>query len=442
MRKIFFQVGMALFILFSAAFPSPAKLAAAQDAAQPDTATVAGTMQSELGCSGDWMPGCEKTYLAFDPNSNVWVGAFNVTPGNDQDKNGPRYKVALNGSWDENYGKNAARGGADIPLVVDQAILVSFFYDHQTHVVADDYNTPIVVAVGDFQTQLGCAKDDDPGCLRSWLQDPEGDGAYAFATKALKAGSYSVGLTISQKTVTSKLEAVAFTVAKDNDEIYFGYDTVKKELIVSTTGAPKGSLAKQKAIWVNQDTILWNIVGSPKYSYSLFYSREAALQLTAEGVSGGLEIPLTFSKSGPGGDVFKQNPYLSGFSAFKLAKTDLAKLPEILRCQVAVIVRDNNRQSGGRHRRANCRGTGCAVQLFRQTGGGIHQRHPDAAGVGADGDFGGCAGVSQCDRGGRQTDAHDARRQERGVERKGHRRLEEQVLPVRSAGVCAQDRKN
>ncbi len=442
MRKIFFQVGMALFILFSAAFPSPAKLAAAQDTAQPDTATVAGTMQSELGCSGDWMPGCEKTYLAFDPNSNVWVGAFNVTPGNDQDKNGPRYKVALNGSWDENYGKNAARGGTDIPLVVDQSILVSFFYDHQTHVVADDYNTPIVVAVGDFQTQLGCAKDNDPGCLRSWLQDPEGDGAYAFATKALKAGSYSVGLSISQKTVTSKLEAVAFTVAKDNDEIYFGYDTVKKELIVSTTGAPKGSLAKQKAIWVNQDTILWNIVGSPKYSYSLFYSREAALQLTAEGVSGGLEIPLTFSKSGPGGDVFKQNPYLSGFSAFKLAKTDLAKLPEILRCQVAVIVRDNNKKVVDV---TGVQTAGVLDALYSYSGklgvefsSGIPTLRvwaPTAISVGvrvypnATAVVGKLTPMTRDDKSGR-------------VERKGHRRLEEQVLPVRSAGVCAQDRKN
>jgi len=84
----------------------------------------------------------------------------------------------------------------------------------------------------------------------------------------LKAGSYSISLAVSQKTVTTNTDPVSFTVAKDNDEIYFGYDMVKKELIISTTGAPKGSLAKQKAVWVNQDTILWNIVGSPKYQYA------------------------------------------------------------------------------------------------------------------------------------------------------------------------------
>ena len=91
----------------------------------------------------------------------------------------------------------------------------------------------------------------------------------------------------------------------------------------------------------------------------MFYSREAALQLTADGRERRVEIPLTFSRSGPGGDVFKQNPYLNGYSAFKLAKTNLTKLPEILRCQIAVIVRDNSGkvvdvtgvQSAGAHRR-------------------------------------------------------------------------------------------
>ena len=64
-------------------------------------------------------------------------------------------------------------------------------------------------------------------------------------------------------------------------EIYLGYDMVKKELLVSTTGAPKGSLAKQKAIWVNQDTLLWNVVGTSKYTYALYYSPDASLELTA-----------------------------------------------------------------------------------------------------------------------------------------------------------------
>ncbi|MBA4384711.1 MAG: DUF3372 domain-containing protein [Anaerolinea sp.] len=322
-------------------FPGPIKSVSAQDVAQPDTATIAGTMQSELGCSGDWMPGCITTNLVFDPNSNIWKATFDVTPGNDQDKKGPRYKVALNGSWDENYGKSASKGGTDIPLVVDQQTKVTFYYDHLTHLIADDYNTPIPVVIGDFQNQLGCENNNDPECIRSWLQDPEGDGNFAFVTKALKAGTYSVSLVMSQKTITTTGDPTTFTVTKDYDEIYFGYDMVKKELVISTAGAPKGSLAKQKAIWVNKDTILWNIVGSSSYKYSLFYSNDVSLELNSDGVTGGEEIPLTFSKSGPGGDVFIQNPYLSGFSAFKIAQADFSKIPDLLKGQLAVIVRDN-----------------------------------------------------------------------------------------------------
>jgi len=312
----------------------------AQDGETPETATIAGTLQSELGCSGDWMPGCEATYLTYDVNSDIWKGTFNVTPGNDQDKNGSRYKVALNGSWDRNFGANASQGGSDIPLLVESPIDVTFYFDNKSHLITDDYNTPIAVAYGDFQTQLGCSADNDPACLRAWLQDPEGDGAYAFTTKALTAGTYSVSLAVSQKTVTTNSDPVTFTVEKDNAEIYFGYDTVKKELIVSTTGAPKGSLAKLKAIWVNQDTLLWNVVGTAKYTYALYYSPDASLELTADGIKGGKPIALTFSKSGPGDGVFQKHPYLSGYTALKIDSADFGSIPEALRSQLAVVVMD------------------------------------------------------------------------------------------------------
>ena len=75
-----------LTILFSSVLvltPALSSPANAQEEAAPETATIAGTLQSELGCSGDWMPGCELTYLTYDANSDVWMGTFNVTPGND-----------------------------------------------------------------------------------------------------------------------------------------------------------------------------------------------------------------------------------------------------------------------------------------------------------------------------------------------------------------------
>jgi pullulanase len=317
----------------------------------PTKVVIAGTLQSELGCSGDWQPDCDKTALKYDEQSDVWTGAFEIQPKNDQDGKGARYKAALNGSWGENYGQKAQPGGADIPLVVDQPTQVKFYYDHKSHWVADNFNSTILVATGDFQSELGCKQDNDPTCLRSWLQDPEGDGLYTFATTQLPAGTYQVSFAVDESLKESygtdgkKGGApISFTVKQDGDEVYFGLDPKTQALTISTEGAPRGNLTKQQALWVNADTIVWNTIGSPKYTYFLHYDPNGQLKSTPQGIEGGQSISLTFSNAGPGGDVFQRNPYLTGFSAFKLDPADLAKIPEIIKGQIAVSARDQNGQ--------------------------------------------------------------------------------------------------
>jgi hypothetical protein len=39
--------------------------------------------------------------------------------------------VALNNSWDENYGVNAARNGSNIGLNLSGETSVKFYYDHE-----------------------------------------------------------------------------------------------------------------------------------------------------------------------------------------------------------------------------------------------------------------------------------------------------------------------
>ncbi|MEJ5223246.1 MAG: pullulanase-type alpha-1,6-glucosidase [Anaerolineales bacterium] len=329
-------------VVLAAAFsPALALPVRAEDTPAPKTVGLPGTHQDELGCPGEWQPGCEITLLTYDAEDDVWQGAFEIQPGNDDDKRGPRYKVALNGSWDENYGARAARNGADIPLVVNEPTLVKFYYDHKTHWITDNFNTPILVAMGDFQTQLGCASNNDAGCLRSWLQDPEGSGTFSFITRALKAGTYTVTLTKNEDPANVIGAPTQFTVKADGDEIYFGYDTVKNELIISTEGAPRGSLAKQRAHWVSADTILWNVVGSPKYTYALFYSPDATLTLTADGVQNGIEIPLTYQRSGAGTALIRKFPHLGAYTAFTLTGVSPEQVRQIVKAQLAVVVRDS-----------------------------------------------------------------------------------------------------
>src|SRR5687767_7812412 len=44
----------------------------------PTSVTIAGSLQSELGCPGDWQPDCASTHLTYDTNDQVWQGTFAV----------------------------------------------------------------------------------------------------------------------------------------------------------------------------------------------------------------------------------------------------------------------------------------------------------------------------------------------------------------------------
>ncbi len=166
--------------------PAPAR------AAGPVSVTVVGSLQSELGCPGDWQPDCAATHLTYDASDDVWQATFTVPAGDWE------YKAALNGTWDVSYGLHAVQNGANIPLHQAADGPVKFFYDEKTHWVTDSVNSVVATVPGSFQSELGCPGDWDPGCLRSWLEDPDGDGTYTFATTAIPVGSYAAKVAINE----------------------------------------------------------------------------------------------------------------------------------------------------------------------------------------------------------------------------------------------------
>ena len=106
------------------------------DHARAGTVALVGSLQSELGCPGDWQPECAATRLqAVAGSPGVYRATFDVPAGDYE------YKVALNGSWDENYGAGGAAGGANIPIPATGGP-VTFTYDHGTHVISDDAPRP------------------------------------------------------------------------------------------------------------------------------------------------------------------------------------------------------------------------------------------------------------------------------------------------------------
>jgi len=115
----------ALLIALGAAGLLLLPVATASHTPVPTTVTVAGSLQAEAGCPGDWDPACAATHLDYDPSDEVWQGTFSLPAGSYE------YKAALNDSWTENYGLNAQSNGPNIPLSLAAARGVKFYYDHK-----------------------------------------------------------------------------------------------------------------------------------------------------------------------------------------------------------------------------------------------------------------------------------------------------------------------
>ena len=99
--------------------------------------TVAGSLQSEIGCLGDWDPACAASYLTFKAtNGGLWEGTFEIsTPGDYE------YKVAINNSWDINYGAGGTFNGDNIPITIPPGgSSVTFVWDQVSHIVTHTLN--------------------------------------------------------------------------------------------------------------------------------------------------------------------------------------------------------------------------------------------------------------------------------------------------------------
>ncbi len=218
--------------------------ASATSSPDPTSVTIAGSLQSEAGCAGDWDPACATTHLAYDAADDVWQGTFSLPAGSYE------YKAALNDSWDENYGLHAEPGGSNVPLDLPSLASVKFYYDHKSHWVTDNVGSVIAVAAGSFQSELGCPGDWDPSCLRSWLQDVDGNGIYTLQTTALPAGSYETKVAIDESWDENYGQGgvpggsnIAFNVPVDHLKVTFSYDSTSHVLTITVapaSGAPDG----------------------------------------------------------------------------------------------------------------------------------------------------------------------------------------------------------
>jgi glycosidase len=94
-----------------------------------NTVTVPGDLNTEMGCAADWMPDCAAAHLTLDTGDGLWKGSFAIPAGTWQ------YKIAINDSWDVNYGAGGVPNGGNISLTLAAPTTVAFVYDPVTHLV-------------------------------------------------------------------------------------------------------------------------------------------------------------------------------------------------------------------------------------------------------------------------------------------------------------------
>ncbi|MFJ3403685.1 pullulanase-type alpha-1,6-glucosidase [Promicromonospora sp. NPDC090134] len=99
-----------------------------------DLVTVPGSHNSEMGCAGDWTPDCEAARLTL-ADDGTYTGTFELPAGSYE------FKVALNGSWAENYGADGVRDGANVAYSTGGGP-VTFTWDPATKVPSVEVGTP------------------------------------------------------------------------------------------------------------------------------------------------------------------------------------------------------------------------------------------------------------------------------------------------------------
>jgi glycosidase len=156
------------------------------EAPQPDSVTVAGDLNLEMGCPDDWDPTCQAAFMTLDPADNIWRLTVNLIAGRYE------YKAALNGKWDVNYGADGVPGGSNIVLDHPGGP-VTFRYDNSTHILSAVYASqqPGAVAIaGSLDDELGCAAEWDPTCDQAQLTLDPTTMVWKLAVTNLLAGTY------------------------------------------------------------------------------------------------------------------------------------------------------------------------------------------------------------------------------------------------------------
>jgi tetratricopeptide (TPR) repeat protein len=85
------------------------------------TVSVPGSWNDVVGCDGTWLPECPA--IRLEPvGEGIWAGAFALPAGEWE------VKVAINGTWEINFGRLGLQDGLNIPFVLERDAEVTFTF--------------------------------------------------------------------------------------------------------------------------------------------------------------------------------------------------------------------------------------------------------------------------------------------------------------------------
>jgi hypothetical protein len=173
--------------------------------------------------------------------------------------------------------------------------------------------------------------------MRSWLQDPDGDGTYTLSTTQIPPGTYETKVAIN-RTWDENYGAggvpnganIPFTVPDATGVITtFSYDGSSHVLTVSTsTPGAKPDLSVAAAYWIDASTVAYPIDRLPAGvdpAWLRFRLHWGQLAVDATGL-GGTFATLTAVPGGP-----------AGYLALRLDKKTVGQRDEILAAPMAAV---------------------------------------------------------------------------------------------------------
>ncbi len=309
------------------------------DATPYDFVSIPGSLNSEMGCAGDWAPDCDQAQMT--QVDGIWRLTVDLPAGDYE------YKVATEKSWDENYGANGVASGPNIALT-HAGGPITFWFDPRTKVVQSSADGPVVTLAGSFQSELGCAGDWAPDCLRSLMFDGDRDGVYEFSTNKLPAGSYELkvahGLSWDENYGADGVRNganISFTAAAGK-RVTFRYNSSTHLLEIVSADPPLPGTGQSRAHWIDADTIVWPGELGTKAdaaTWQLYGSATAGLAIADGTVTGGEPIALTRVTGGLTAAQRERFPALAGYIALKVDGQDRDAVAALLRGQLAVAQR-------------------------------------------------------------------------------------------------------